>query len=123
MRASSDRGDRKYIGNPDVRMVAGGLRFDGHHQEGAHTMIWLLERKSDLLVCEIRRASDGDAYEFEVAGPSGSAETRQYTSPRELIDQYLRTQMALKAQGWRPRATDMSGDHISGHYRSSMDMQ
>ena len=70
-------------------------------------MIWFLERESKLLICEIRRAEEGEAYEFEVARGDGPVETHQYTSPSALIDHYLRTQVALQAQGWRPRMNDV----------------
>jgi hypothetical protein len=70
-------------------------------------MIWFLERESELLICEIRRAEESEAYEFEMAPADGPAQTRQYTSPSALIDEYLRTQIALQAQGWRPRMTDI----------------
>jgi hypothetical protein len=65
-------------------------------------MIWFLERESDLLICEIRR--EGTQYAFEVAPSEGPPHTRQYNSPRELIDHYLRATRALKAQGWKPRS-------------------
>jgi hypothetical protein len=71
-------------------------------------MVWLMERNSDLLVCEIRHAPEGQAYEFEVASRSGVPETRQYTSARALIEEYLRTQTTLQAQGWRPKATEVA---------------
>jgi hypothetical protein len=71
-------------------------------------MIWFLERESDRLTCEIRRTDDGGLYEFEVASADGPAQTRQYTSPRELIEQYLHMQMTLKAQGWRPKAGEVA---------------
>ena len=66
-------------------------------------MIWFLERESELLICEIRRVEEGDAYEFEVAPTDGPARTHQYDTPTELITDYLQTQTALQAQGWRPR--------------------
>jgi hypothetical protein len=70
-------------------------------------MIWFFERESDLLICEIRHSPEGAMYEFEMAPPAGPAQTRRYTSPSELIAQYLHTQMTLKAQGWRPKAGDL----------------
>jgi hypothetical protein len=39
-----------------------------------------------------------------VAPSQGPPQTRQYASPRELIDHYLLAQSKLRAQGWRPRA-------------------
>lgn len=71
-------------------------------------MIWFLQRESDLLICEIRRSAQGQTYEFEVAPSQGPPETHQYTSPRELIDQYLRTHVDLTAQGWRPMTGDLA---------------
>ncbi len=70
-------------------------------------MIWFLERDSELLICEIRRAKESEDYEFEVASADGPAETQRYWSPRALIDSYLRTQSVLQAQGWRPRMNDI----------------
>jgi hypothetical protein len=72
-------------------------------------MIWFLERNSDLVICEIRRTEDADpAYEFEVAATDAPPRTRRFNSPSELIDGYLREQAQLRAQGWRPRASDIA---------------
>jgi hypothetical protein len=70
-------------------------------------MIWFLERNTDLVICEIRRAEDA-AYEFEVAASDGPPRTQRFNSPTELIDGYLREQAHLRAQGWRPRASDIA---------------
>jgi hypothetical protein len=70
-------------------------------------MIWFFERESDLVICEIRHSTEGQTYEFEMAPSEGPTETRSYTSAGELIEQYLRTQMTLKAQGWRPKISDL----------------
>lgn len=59
-------------------------------------MIWFLERDSELLICEIRRAQGSEDYEFEVASANGPAETQLYSSPSALIDSYLRSQSALQ---------------------------
>jgi hypothetical protein len=75
----------------------------------AHTMVWFFERESELLICEIRLSAAGDTYEFEVAPSDGAVETRQYRSPRALIDGYLSTQRSLKTQGWTPRMNDVQG--------------
>ena len=72
-------------------------------------MIWFLERDRDLVICEIRRTEDAEAaYEFEVAVSDGPPRTRRFSSPAELIDGYLREQAQLRAQGWRPRASDIA---------------
>jgi hypothetical protein len=86
--------------------VAGDLRSSWQLPKEAH-MIWFLERESQLLICEIRRADEGETFEFEMAPPDGPAQTRHYRTPTELIDHYLRTQVALQAQGWRPRLADV----------------
>jgi hypothetical protein len=70
-------------------------------------MIWFLERESELLICEIRRSEESELYEFEVVCADGPPRTHQYATPSELIEHYLRTQIALQAQGWRPRITDV----------------
>jgi hypothetical protein len=66
-------------------------------------MIWLMERGSDLLTCEIRCSPDPEVYEFEVAPSNGPAETRTFTSATELINHHLLEQSTLQQQGWRPR--------------------
>lgn len=76
-------------------------------------MIWFLERESDLLICEIRRSTDGASYEFETAPSDRPAQTRRYSSPTELIDRYLDEQSVLRAQGWHPRS-DMAMDECIG---------
>ena len=70
-------------------------------------MTWFFERDSARLVCEIRRALEDDAYEFEL-GTAGSRETLRFDSPSDLIDEYLRRQAALRADGWRPHAVEAS---------------
>jgi hypothetical protein len=69
-------------------------------------MTWLLERGTDLLVCEIRR-SDDLAYEFEIAAATGKPNTKRFNSPSDLIDTYLREQTQLRALGWRPRGAEV----------------
>ena len=71
-------------------------------------MIWLLQRKGDVLKCEIRQTLDSSEYEFEIASRRGPTETVRFGSPTELINGYLRWQTALRAQGWRPRVADMT---------------
>jgi hypothetical protein len=67
-------------------------------------MIWFLERRNDLLVCEIRRSDENASiFEFEIAGASGPT-TRRFDSPHDLITSYLAEHRRLMADGWRPRA-------------------
>ena len=70
-------------------------------------MIWFMERETELMICEIRRAEEGPLYEFELAPPIGPTHTQRYESAGQLIDEYLRAQTRLKAQGWRPRQGDI----------------
>jgi hypothetical protein len=66
-------------------------------------VIWFLERKDDLLVCEIRRAAGARGYEFEIADAAGP-NTVHCQSPAELITKYLEVHSHLMREGWRPRA-------------------
>lgn len=67
-------------------------------------MIWLLERDTDLLLCEIRQPIGSTEYEFEVASQTGLNETERFRSATDLINGFLQRQTALQAQGWRPRS-------------------
>ena len=69
-------------------------------------MTWFLERGTDLLVCEIRRADDL-MYEFEIAAATGFPKTQRFNSPSDLINTYLREQSQLRALGWRPRGAEV----------------
>jgi hypothetical protein len=66
-------------------------------------VIWFLEKKDDLLVCEIRRAAGTHGYEFEIADATGPRMIR-CDSSKELIAKYLAEHTRLMRDGWRPRA-------------------
>lgn len=70
-------------------------------------MTWFLEKGTDLLICEIRRADDEGAFEFEVAGPRGPR-TQRYATPSDLISGYLHEQTQLRKEGWRPRPGEVA---------------
>lgn len=71
-------------------------------------MIWFLEKKDDLLVCEIRHSQDDQSvYEFEIADAKGPT-TLRFESPKELIAKYLEQHSRLMAEGWRPRAGNVT---------------
>jgi hypothetical protein len=71
-------------------------------------VIWFLEKEEDMLVCEIRRPADAPAaYEFEIADSTGPT-THRFDSPTELIAKYLTEQSRLIAEGWKPRAGDVT---------------
>ena len=69
-------------------------------------MVWLLERNAEQLICKIRHLPDGTSYEFEIGPVEGQPKTEHFSSASELIDEYLRHQATLLAQGWRPRLDD-----------------
>lgn len=70
-------------------------------------MVWFLEKQDDLLVCEIRKTDDATLYEFEIADSQGPT-THRFDSPRDLIAKYLNEQSRLMAEGWRPRAGNVT---------------
>ena len=71
-------------------------------------VIWFLEKHDDLLVCEIRRAeANAELYEFEIADAAGPRIMR-FNSPKELIARYLDEHARLMADGWRPRAGNVT---------------
>jgi hypothetical protein len=71
-------------------------------------VIWFLEKKNDLLVCEIRRAAGSEGYEFEIADAEGPT-TIHCQTPTELIAKYLGEHSRLMREGWRPRAGNANG--------------
>jgi hypothetical protein len=67
-------------------------------------MVWFLERESDLIVCEIRRAADDERkFEFEMADSEGPT-THRFDTAADLIRKYLYEQSKLFANGWRARS-------------------
>jgi hypothetical protein len=67
-------------------------------------MVWFLERDSELIVCEIRRAADNESeFEFEMAAGDGPT-TLRFGAPADLIRKYLYEHGKLLADGWRPRS-------------------
>ena len=65
--------------------------------------MWFLERESESIVCEIRRAADDEAkFEFEMADSDGPT-TLRFDTATDLIRKYLYEQSKLLANGWRPR--------------------
>jgi hypothetical protein len=66
-------------------------------------MVWFLEREQDRVVCEIRRSELVAAWEFQIAPANEPPRTYHFESPTKLIETYLRQQMLLRAQGWRPK--------------------
>ncbi len=71
-------------------------------------MIWYFERDADLMTCEIRHSSDGPSYEFEVTPAAGPPATQRFDSATDLVEEHLRKQSALQAQGWTPRLSNLT---------------
>jgi hypothetical protein len=65
-------------------------------------MVWFLEKDSDVMACEVRRAPDG-TYEYELTAAGGRTRVLRYEAPTPFIDAYLEEQQELRRQGWRPR--------------------
>ena len=70
-------------------------------------MVWFLERDSERMACEVRRASDG-AWEYEATSPCGESELIRFPHATPLIESYLKAQRELRRQGWRPRTITFS---------------
>ena len=67
-------------------------------------VIWFLERESEMIVCEIRRAPDDERkFEFEIADSEGPT-THRFDTATDLIRKYLYELSKLFANGWRPRS-------------------
>ena len=65
-------------------------------------MIWFFERHDARLQYEIRRQSDGPAYELVITFPDGRQEVEHYADPGALTRRSVRLERALIAAGWGP---------------------
>jgi hypothetical protein len=70
-------------------------------------MVWFLERDSELMAFEVRRATDG-AWEYEVTSSRGESEVTRFPHATPLLEGYLKAQRELRRQGWRPRTIAFS---------------
>jgi len=71
-------------------------------------VIWFLEKQEELIVCEIRHSEENaSVYEFEIADAKGPT-TLRFDSAKDLIANYLQRHSRLMAQGWRPRAGNVT---------------
>lgn len=71
-------------------------------------MIWIFERASERLRCEIRRESSGPGYELIVTNPDGSQRMERFDETAALIKRSLDLQLELIEAGWRAPASDKS---------------
>jgi hypothetical protein len=65
-------------------------------------MIWFYERQQSRLHYEIRRQTDGHAYELVITHPDGSQELEQYADPLALLERSQDLQDRLLSAGWLP---------------------
>ena len=65
-------------------------------------MIWFFERLDARLHYEIRRQSDGPAYELVITYPDGRQEIEQYDDSTAVTRRSLRLERALTDAGWEP---------------------
>jgi hypothetical protein len=68
-------------------------------------MVWFFEREQAKLHYEIRRQSDGDAYELVITWPDGHQEVEQYSECGTLIQRSTVLECRLAEQGWTPPQT------------------
>jgi hypothetical protein len=65
-------------------------------------MIWFFERQQSRLHYEIRRETDGHAYELVITHPDGSEELELFADPLAVIERSQDLQDTLLAEGWQP---------------------
>jgi hypothetical protein len=65
-------------------------------------MIWFFERQDARLHYEIRRQSDGPAYELVITFPDGRQEVERYADPSAVTRRSIRLERALIDSGWEP---------------------
>jgi hypothetical protein len=67
-------------------------------------MIWFFERFDGRLHYEIRRQSDGPAYELVITFPDGRQEIERFKDPSAVTRRSIRLERALIDAGWEPPA-------------------
>jgi hypothetical protein len=78
-------------------------------------MIWFFERQQSRLHYEIRRESDGHAYELVITHPDGRQELERFGDPLAVIARSQDLQDRLLAAGWQPpRRRARAGLHAVG---------
>lgn len=65
-------------------------------------MIWFFERQDARLRYEIRRQSEGTAYELVITFPDGRQEIERYDDPNAITRRSIRLERALTDAGWEP---------------------
>ena len=65
-------------------------------------MIWFFERHDARLQYEIRRHSDGPAYELVITFPDGRQEIERFADSTAVTRRSIRLERALTDAGWEP---------------------
>ena len=65
-------------------------------------MFWFFERHHARLHYEIRRQTDGPAYELVITHPDGRQEIEQFDDAAAILERSTRLQDSLMRAGWRP---------------------
>jgi hypothetical protein len=65
-------------------------------------MIWFFERQHSRLHYEIRRQTDGHAYELVITHPDGRQDLELFVDPGALLERSQKLQDTLLATGWQP---------------------
>jgi hypothetical protein len=65
-------------------------------------MIWFFERHDARLHYEIRRQTDGPAYELVITFPDGRQEIERYDDSTAITRRSIRLERALTDAGWEP---------------------
>ena len=63
-------------------------------------MIWFFERQDARLRYEIRRQTDGPAYELVITFPDGRQEIERYDDSSAITRRAIRLERALVDAGW-----------------------
>jgi len=72
-------------------------------------MIWFVERQDAGLRYEIRRQSDGPAYELVITFPDGRQEIERYEDSSSITRRSIRLERALVDAGWAPPPVSSRG--------------
>jgi hypothetical protein len=86
-----------------------GIKFSSSVPDKRVCVIWFFERQAARLHYEIRRQSDGPAYELVITFPDGRQETERYEDSNAITRRSIRLERALTDAGWEPPAGGLRG--------------
>jgi hypothetical protein len=64
-------------------------------------MLWFFEKQCEKLRLEVRRQSDGPAYELAITYPDGREVVEKFSDPVALTRRSEHLQNSLAEDGWR----------------------